>query len=54
LGKGKGYKYPHDYGGYVEQQYLPDELEGSSFYQPGENGYEKQIKDFMASIKAKK
>jgi len=53
LGKGKGYKYPHDYGGYVEQKYLPDELEGSSFYQAGDNGYERKIKAFMAGIKPK-
>ncbi|NLI89717.1 MAG: replication-associated recombination protein A [Epulopiscium sp.] len=34
LGRGKGYKYPHDYpGAYVEQQYLPKELEGTVYYQ---------------------
>lgn len=54
LGKGKGYKYPHDYGGYVEQQYLPDELEGSRFYQAGDNGYERKIKAFIADLKQKK
>ena len=54
LGKGKGYKYPHDYGGYVEQRYLPDELEGSSFYHVGDNGYERKIKAIMASIKKNK
>lgn len=33
LGHGVGYKYPHDYpGGWVEQQYLPDELLGSKYY----------------------
>ena len=26
LGRGMGYRYPHDYGGYVTQQYLPDDL----------------------------
>lgn len=38
------YKYPHDYGGYVEQQYLPDRLVGSVFYKPSDNGYEKTVK----------
>jgi len=38
------YKYPHDYGGYVEQQYLPDALSGNVFYKPKENGYEKTVK----------
>ena len=33
LGRGIGYKYPHDYEGhYVEQQYLPDEVVGTKFY----------------------
>lgn len=39
-----GYKYPHSYGGYVEQQYLPDSLVGEVFYEPTDNGFEKQIK----------
>lgn len=52
LGKGAGYKYPHRYGGYVEQQYLPDELKNSSFYQPGSNGYEQKIQDFLARLPA--
>jgi len=50
LGKGKGYKYPHDYGGYVKQNYLPEEVQGSVFYQASNNGYEKKIKAFMAMI----
>ena len=28
----KFYKYPHDYGGYVEQQYLPDSLKNRNYY----------------------
>ena len=40
----KPYLYPHDYGGYVKQQYLPDALVGSVFYRPGNNGYETEIK----------
>lgn len=38
------YKYPHDYGGYVEQQYLPDALKNRVYYKPKNNGYENQIK----------
>ena len=39
LGKGIGYKYPHDYPmNYVEQQYLPDALARSRFYHPSGNG----------------
>ncbi len=38
------YKYPHNYGGYVEQQYLPDKLVGKKYYIPKDNGYEKTVK----------
>lgn len=41
----KTYKYPHDYGGYVEQQYLPDGLVGRKYYIPSDNGYEKTVKE---------
>lgn len=40
-----GYKYPHDYGGYVEQQYLPDTIKNRIFYKPSNNGMEKNIKN---------
>ncbi len=40
----KKYKYPHDYGGYVEQQYLPDALKDRIYYTPKDNGYEKEVK----------
>ena len=39
------YKYPHDYGGYVDQQYLPDGLKDKVYYTPKDNGYEKVIKE---------
>lgn len=52
LGRGLGYLYAHDYPGhYVEQQYLPDGLVGTVFYEPSDNGYEKQIKAHMAHLK---
>ncbi len=37
------YKYPHEFGGWVDQQYLPDELKDSRFYYPKQNGKEKSI-----------
>jgi len=40
---GRGYKYPHSYGGYVEQQYLPDSLKDKIYYVPSERGYEKEV-----------
>lgn len=41
LGHGLDYKYPHSYGGWVEQQYLPDELVGVEYYRPTKNGEDK-------------
>jgi len=41
----KRYMYPHDYGGYVEQQYLPDGLKDKIYYRPTDNGYEKTVKE---------
>lgn len=52
LGHGQGYLYAHDFPNhYVEQQYLPDGLVGMTFYEPTENGYEKQIKSHLAFLK---
>ena len=52
LGHGDGYKYAHDYPKhYVKQQYLPDGMEGTVFYEPSDNGYEKQIKAHMKWLK---
>ncbi len=41
----RAYKYPHAYGGYVEQQYLPDSLKDRIYYQPSDHGYEKEVKE---------
>ncbi|MBE5877351.1 MAG: replication-associated recombination protein A [Lachnospiraceae bacterium] len=52
LGHGTGYKYAHDYPNhYVEQQYLPYELKGKTFYEPSWNGYEAKIREHMKRIK---
>jgi putative ATPase len=52
LGHGIGYKYAHDYPNhYVKQQYLPDGLTDRVFYEPSDNGYEKQIKAHMKKIR---
>ena len=40
VGHGEGYQYPHNFEGHwVEQQYLPDGLEGRKFYQPYDQCY---------------
>ncbi len=52
LGHGTGYLYAHDYpNNYVEQQYLPYELNGKEFYRPSGNGYEVKVKEHMQRIK---
>jgi len=38
------YKYPHEYGGYVKQQYLPNKLKDRIYYIPSNNGREKGLK----------
>ncbi len=52
LGHGVGYQYAHDYPDhYVKQQYLPSEILGERFYEPGDLGYERVIKEHMKKIK---
>ncbi len=53
LGRGLTYLYPHDFGGYVTQQYLPDDLyeEGVQYYHPSENGSEAAFKKYLESLK---
>ncbi len=43
------YKYPHDYGGYVKQQYLPDSLKDKKYYNPKDIGFERQVKKIRIS-----
>jgi putative ATPase len=48
LGYGKDYKYAHGYEkSFVDQTYLPKELESKIYYEPGENQRENQMKDFL-------
>ena len=52
LGRSTGYRYAHDYPHhYVRQQYLPDEILGTRFYEPGDNGKEKEIQAWMEFLK---
>lgn len=51
LGRGLGYQYAHLYEDhYAGQPLLPEQLRGTKFYQPSENGYEKKIREHMASL----
>jgi putative ATPase len=50
LGHGEGYLYPHSYGGFVRQQYLPDSHKNKSYYNPTSNGMESKIKDRLIRL----
>ena len=51
LGRGVGYKYPHNYEhNWVDQRYLPESLAGRMFYRLTDNGYEKSIKAYLKRI----
>ena len=53
LGHGEGYQYAHDFPKhYVRQQYLPDGMEGTVFYEPSDNGYEQNIRAHMEWLKS--
>lgn len=48
LGYGEDYKYSHDYANnFVDQEFLPYEISGTVFYEPGENAREKGIREFL-------
>lgn len=50
LGYGKGYLYAHDFpGNIVDQEYLPEVMRGTVYYEPTRNGYEAKIHDWLLS-----
>jgi len=50
IGYGEDYKYAHDYKNqFIEQEFLPEEIKGTTLYQPGDNQKEKSIRDFLKS-----
>ena len=52
LGHGVGYEYAHDFPNHFSrQQYLPDEIKEARFYEPGDLGYEKQIKEHLQKLR---
>lgn len=53
LGHGKGYRYAHDAPhGVATQQYLPDELVGTVYYEPGAHGFEREVGARLERIRA--
>ena len=53
LGHGHDYKYPHnDVRGVVGQQYAPDDVDGATYYEPSEHGFEARLGERLAVIRA--
>jgi len=53
LGHGTSYVYAHDQPHAVAaQQYLPDELQGTRYYEPSDRGYERQVTERLERIRA--
>jgi putative ATPase len=51
LGYGKNYKYAHSYeGNFTEQEFLPDEIKGTKFYDPGKNPREEELRKFLKGL----
>jgi putative ATPase len=52
LGHGKGYRYPHDdFKGVVTQQYVPDDLVGTDYYQPTDHGAERAVGERLPRLR---
>lgn len=52
LGHGVGYEYAHDFPNHFsKQQYLPDEIKNARFYEPGDLGHEKEIKEWLQKLR---
>lgn len=51
IGYGKGYKYSHEYDqNFADQEFLPEKIKGTKFYEPGENAREKELRTRLKSL----
>jgi putative ATPase len=51
MGYGKGYQYAHSYeGNFVQAEFLPDEVKGTKFYEPGNNAREEELRKYLRSL----
>ena len=51
MGYGKNYKYAHSYeSNFTEQEFLPDEIKGTTFYDPGKNPREEELRKFLKGL----
>jgi putative ATPase len=50
LNYGKAYQYSHDFpGNFVIQEFLPDEIKGTKFYEPGDNAREAELRKYLST-----
>lgn len=55
LDYGKGYKYAHDHGNnFADMEFLPDEIKGTKFYDPGQNPREAELRNHLKKLWGKK
>ncbi len=51
MGYGKNYKYAHSYeGNFIEQEFLPEKISGTTFYEPGKNAREEEMRKFLKNL----
>ncbi len=51
LGYGLDYQYAHNYeGNFVAHEFLPEEIKGTTFYEPGNNARENKLRDYLKSL----
>ncbi|HET9487385.1 MAG TPA: replication-associated recombination protein A [Chryseosolibacter sp.] len=51
MGYGKDYKYAHSYeGNFVQAEFLPDEIKGTKFYDPGNNPREEELRKYLRNL----
>jgi putative ATPase len=51
MGYGKGYQYAHAHqGNFADMEFLPDQLKGSKFYEPGNNPREEEFRNFLRKL----
>ena len=51
LDYGKGYKYSHDFeNNFAFQEFLPDQIKGTKFYDPGSNAREEEMRKYLKAL----
>ena len=51
MGYGQNYRYAHSYeGNFTIQEFLPEKLSGTTFYDPGKNPREEELRKFLRNL----